>query len=90
MMARVGAMTAPLINGLVSRVPFLIPFLVIGLYNPTPCSHIKGDLGNPNLPFSVFGICGIIGSVSAIVLPETLDRPLAQNIFEADKLNQMR
>lgn len=63
MMARVGAMVAPLINGL-------------------------GDLYSPHLPFYIFGISGVIGSASAIILPETLNRSLPENIQQAEKVNR--
>lgn len=42
-----------------------------------------------SLPFVIFGISGIVGSAISIVLPETLGRPLAENISEANALNKL-
>lgn len=44
---------------------------------------------SPNLPFIVFGVSGIICSASSIILPETLNRELAENIKEANNLNKL-
>jgi OCT family organic cation transporter-like MFS transporter 4/5 len=64
MMARVGSMIAPQINGL-------------------------GDIyHSPGLPFLVFGISGLLGSFTAVILPETLNRSLPENIYEAEKVNK--
>jgi hypothetical protein len=48
----------------------------------------QGDIYSAHLPFLIFGISGIIGSATAIVLPETLNRPLPENIKEAEKANR--
>ena len=48
------------------------------------------ELGNnnmPNLPIFLFGISGFIGSLTAIVLPETLNRSLPDNIKDANRVN---
>ncbi|CAF0803311.1 unnamed protein product [Brachionus calyciflorus] len=42
-----------------------------------------------SLPFLIFGISGIIGSMSSIILPETLNRELPENIKEANSLNKL-
>ena len=64
MMARIGAMTAPLIIGL-------------------------GDtLGTTALPFVVFGVSGLIGCGTSIMLPETLNKKLPETIKEAERINR--
>jgi len=40
------------------------------------------------LPFLIFGISGFIGSASAIILPETLDRSLPEYIKDAERVNK--
>jgi MFS family permease len=41
-----------------------------------------------DLPFFVFGISGIIGSFSAIMLPETLNRNLPEGIKECERISK--
>jgi OCT family organic cation transporter-like MFS transporter 4/5 len=43
---------------------------------------------SPNLPFLIYGISGLIGCVTAIVLPETLGRNLPETIKLANKVNK--
>lgn len=64
MMARIGAIVAPIIIG------------------------IGDKSGSKDLPFLVFGISGILGSVTAVILPETLNRALPQNIDEASAVSK--
>ena len=41
-----------------------------------------------DLPFCIFGICGLVGSATALILPETLKRDLPQSIAEADEISK--
>jgi len=45
-------------------------------------------LDAPSLPFTVFGISGIIGCVTALLLPETLNKKLPETIKEAERINK--
>ena len=64
MMARVGAIVAPLILSM-------------------------GDsLNSTSFPFLVFGISGILGAASAVLLPETLNKNLPETVVEAERVNK--
>ena len=39
----------------------------------------------PVLPFFAFGISGMLGSLTALILPETLNRELPERIADAEK-----
>jgi hypothetical protein len=84
MMARVGAMIAPKINDLVINTFFVNFYL---LYYNRDFLFLKSDISK-SLPFLIFGISGLIGSITAVVLPETLGRILPENISQANKANK--
>lgn len=53
-----------------------------------PIINSIGDIkGYSRFPFLIFGISGIVGASVAIVLPETLNKGLPENINEAIDLN---
>ena len=44
---------------------------------------------DPHFPFIVFGISAVISSVTAIILPETLHRPLPESIKDCDRTSKI-
>lgn len=64
---------------MMARIGAIVAPYVIGL---------SDRIGWSDLPFFVFGISGIIGSVTAIFLPETLNRELPQGIREAEYISK--
>jgi hypothetical protein len=49
---------------------------------------LADSLSSPSLPFLVFGVSGILGSLTALILPETLNRELPQKIHDADLISK--
>lgn len=48
------------------------------------------DMGDwTDLPFLIFGVSGVIGAISAVILPETLNRPLPECIKDCEKTSSL-
>lgn len=83
MIARLGPIAAPMVNNLV-RCCFFNFVNLLSFFN------IQGDRNWKSLPFLIFGISGVFAALSTLVLPETKDRDLPQNISETEKLFKIK
>jgi MFS transporter, OCT family, solute carrier family 22 (organic cation transporter), member 4/5 len=53
-----------------------------------PLINSLGDKnGYERLPFLIFGIAGVFGAIVALILPETLNKRLPENINESIEFN---
>lgn len=55
-----------------------------------PVINSLGETGWKPLPFLIFGIFSLLASLSTILLPETMNRKLPENIEDAHKLNKVQ
>lgn len=95
MIGRVGVMIAPAIISFVR--PNFYDFLNCKILNPETdencyfknLMNLKGMSKYDKLPFLVFGITGMISALTTLILPETLNRNLPDNLDEAQKINRI-
>lgn len=61
----------------------------VGAIVVAPLFLSMGDsLNSTSFPFFVFGISGILGAATAVLLPETLNKNLPETVVEAERVNK--